>query len=104
MAFLKNLCGSQIFPEAYSLMSIAVEWALSAFLYMKKNLPNSPLPAPCLGSFVGKQLEAALIMAPQHLPSTRVAPLGLLLGLLVTSCFTFCLSCRNSDVSSDVWG
>ncbi|XP_051058232.1 nucleotide exchange factor SIL1 isoform X2 [Phodopus roborovskii] len=36
-------------------------------------------------------------MAPQHLPSTRMAPLGVLLGLLVTSWFTFCLSCQNSN-------
>uniref|UniRef100_A0A8I5Y965 Uncharacterized protein n=1 Tax=Rattus norvegicus TaxID=10116 RepID=A0A8I5Y965_RAT len=35
-------------------------------------------------------------MAPQHLPSTRMAPQGMLLGLLLASCLTFCLSCQNS--------
>nr|XP_042119738.1 nucleotide exchange factor SIL1 [Peromyscus maniculatus bairdii] len=38
-----------------------------------------------------------LTMAPQHLYSTRRAPLGMLLGLLVTSWFTSCLSCQNSN-------
>lgn len=38
------------------------------------------------------------MMAPQHLPSTRMAPLGMLLGLLlVTSWLTICLSCKNSN-------
>eukprot|EP00073_Rattus_norvegicus_P054002 XP_017456395.1 PREDICTED: nucleotide exchange factor SIL1 isoform X2 [Rattus norvegicus] len=36
-------------------------------------------------------------MAPQHLPSTRMAPQGMLLGLLLASCLTFCLSCQNSN-------
>lgn len=36
-------------------------------------------------------------MAPQHLPSTRMAPRGMLLGLLLASCLTFCLSCQNSN-------
>lgn len=44
-----------------------------------------------------------LMMAPQHLPSTRMAPLGMLLGLLlVTSWLTICLSCKNS-VSVFLW-
>lgn len=38
-----------------------------------------------------------LVMAPQHLPSTRMAPRGMLLGLLLASCLTFCLSCQNSN-------
>lgn len=36
-------------------------------------------------------------MAPQHLPSTRMASPGMLLGLLLTSCLTLCLSCQNSN-------
>ncbi|KAL4684324.1 hypothetical protein H8959_022018 [Pygathrix nigripes] len=34
-------------------------------------------------------------MAPQSLPSSRMAPLALLLGLLMAACFTFCLSHQN---------
>lgn len=36
-------------------------------------------------------------MALQHLPSAKMAPLGMLLGLLLTSCLTLCLSCQNSN-------
>ncbi|XP_031221209.1 nucleotide exchange factor SIL1 isoform X2 [Mastomys coucha] len=36
-------------------------------------------------------------MALQHLSSAKMAPLGMLLGLLLTSCLTLCLSCQNSN-------
>ncbi|XP_031221208.1 nucleotide exchange factor SIL1 isoform X1 [Mastomys coucha] len=38
-----------------------------------------------------------LVMALQHLSSAKMAPLGMLLGLLLTSCLTLCLSCQNSN-------
>lgn len=34
-------------------------------------------------------------MAPQGLPPSRMALLEMLLGLLMASCFTFCLSHQN---------
>lgn len=37
----------------------------------------------------------SLAMPPQGLPLSRMAPLGMLLGLLIASCFTFCLSRQN---------
>uniref|UniRef100_A0A5F9DQA7 Nucleotide exchange factor SIL1 n=1 Tax=Oryctolagus cuniculus TaxID=9986 RepID=A0A5F9DQA7_RABIT len=36
-------------------------------------------------------------MAPQSLPPSRMAPLGMLFGLLMASCFTFCLSRQNLE-------
>ncbi|XP_005327320.1 nucleotide exchange factor SIL1 [Ictidomys tridecemlineatus] len=36
-------------------------------------------------------------MVPQSLPSSRMVPLGMLLGLLMASCFTFCLSHQNPN-------
>uniref|UniRef100_A0A9L0SSH0 Nucleotide exchange factor SIL1 n=1 Tax=Equus caballus TaxID=9796 RepID=A0A9L0SSH0_HORSE len=36
-------------------------------------------------------------MPPQGLPLSRMAPLGMLLGLLIASCFTFCLSHQNPE-------
>uniref|UniRef100_A0A8D2CVI9 Nucleotide exchange factor SIL1 n=1 Tax=Sciurus vulgaris TaxID=55149 RepID=A0A8D2CVI9_SCIVU len=36
-------------------------------------------------------------MVPQSLPPSRMAPLGLLLGLLMASCFTVCLSRQNPN-------
>ncbi|XP_029403088.1 nucleotide exchange factor SIL1 isoform X1 [Mus pahari] len=46
---------------------------------------------------VWNQFLKCLVMVPQHLPSTRMAPPGMLLGLLLTSCLTLCLSCQNSN-------
>ncbi|KAM4875376.1 nucleotide exchange factor SIL1 isoform 2-T4 [Thomomys bottae] len=37
------------------------------------------------------------MMAPQGLSPYRMAPLGMLLGLLLASCFTFCLSHQNRN-------
>ncbi|XP_062045048.1 nucleotide exchange factor SIL1 isoform X2 [Lepus europaeus] len=39
----------------------------------------------------------SLAMAPQSLPPSRMAPLGMLFGLLMASCFTFCLSRQNLE-------
>uniref|UniRef100_A0A2K6F1W3 Nucleotide exchange factor SIL1 n=2 Tax=Propithecus coquereli TaxID=379532 RepID=A0A2K6F1W3_PROCO len=36
-------------------------------------------------------------MAPQSRPPSRMAPLGMLLGLLMAFCFTFCLSRQNQE-------
>ncbi|XP_069340193.1 nucleotide exchange factor SIL1 [Eulemur rufifrons] len=36
-------------------------------------------------------------MAPQSWPPSRMAPLGMLLGLLMAFCFTFCLSRQNQE-------
>ncbi|XP_060233441.1 nucleotide exchange factor SIL1 isoform X2 [Meriones unguiculatus] len=43
-----------------------------------------------------KPLEVLGIVL-HYLPSARMAPRGILLGLLLTSCFTLCLSCQNSN-------
>ncbi|KAM8763908.1 nucleotide exchange factor SIL1 isoform 2-T3 [Rhynchonycteris naso] len=36
-------------------------------------------------------------MLPKGLPICRMAPLGMLLGLLIASCFTFCFSHQNTE-------
>lgn len=39
--------------------------------------------------------SSGLFMPFQGLPLSRMAPLGMLLGLLIASCFTFCFSHQN---------
>ncbi|PNJ59479.1 SIL1 isoform 10 [Pongo abelii] len=39
----------------------------------------------------------SLTTPPQSLPSSRMAPLGMLLGLLMAACFPFCLSHQNLE-------
>ncbi|XP_058564507.1 nucleotide exchange factor SIL1 isoform X1 [Neofelis nebulosa] len=41
--------------------------------------------------------KRSLTVPPQGLPPTRMALLGMLLGLLMASCFTFCLSHQNPE-------
>ncbi|KAL6038007.1 hypothetical protein STEG23_022700, partial [Scotinomys teguina] len=53
-------------------------------------------PPVYLNGVEDKAVMRSRLRAPQHLRSSRMASLGMLLGLLVTSWFTSCLSCQNS--------